>query len=73
MPASKKRQRTENDLRAEYDFSAGVRGKYASRLGRGTNVVILDPDVAVVFKTTKAVNDALREHLRKKPIRKVRR
>jgi len=73
MPASKKRQRTGDELRAEYDFSAGVRGKYVSRLARGTNVVVLDPDVADVFKTTKAVNDALREQLRKKPIRKVRR
>ncbi len=72
MPASKKRQRTD-EMRAEYDFSTGVRGKYVSRLGRGTNVVVLDPDVADVFKTTKAVNDALREHLRKKPVRKVRR
>ena len=73
MPASKKRQRAGDDIRAEYDFSAGVRGKYVSRLARGTNVVVLDPDIADVFKTTKAVNDALREHLRKKPIRKVRR
>ena len=60
-------------MRAEYDFSPGVRGKYVSRLARGTNVVVLDPDVAEVFRTTKAVNDALREHLRKKTIRKVRR
>ena len=64
MPASKKRQGTGVDMRAEYDFSHGVRGKYASRLARGTNVVVLDPDVADVFKTTKAVNDALRQHLR---------
>ena len=71
MPASKKRQ-VGDDMRAEYD-SSGVRGKYASRLARGTNVVVLDPDVADVFKTTKAVNDALRQHLRKKPIRKGRR
>jgi len=73
MPASKKHQRTGDDMRVEYDFSTGIRGKYVSRLARGTNVVVLDPDVADVFKTTKAVNDALREHLRKKPIRKVRR
>ena len=73
MPASKKRQHTGDEMRAEYDFSSGVRGKYVSRLARGTNVVVLDPDVAEVFRTTKAVNDALREHLRKKPIRKVRR
>jgi hypothetical protein len=73
MPASKKRQRTGDDMRAEYDFSSGVRGKYSSRLARGTNVVVLDADVADVFKTTKAVNDALREHIRKKPVRKARR
>jgi hypothetical protein len=73
MPASKKRQRTGDDIRPEYDFSAGVRGKYVPRLARGTNVVVLDPDVADVFRTTKAVNDALRQHLRKKPARKVRR
>jgi len=73
MPASKKSQRTGDQMRTEYDFSPGVRGKYVSRMARGTNVVVLDPDVADVFKTTKAVNDALREHLRKRPVRKVRR
>jgi len=48
------------DMRDEYDFSRGVRGKYASRFAEGTNIVVLDPDVAEVFGDAKAVNDALR-------------
>jgi hypothetical protein len=50
----------EDDLRPEYDFSGGVRGKYADRFAEGTNVIVLDPDVAKSFKTSKEVNDALR-------------
>ncbi len=49
-----------NDMRPEYDFSGGVRGKYLPRLAKGANVVVLDRDVAKVFPTSKAVNDALR-------------
>lgn len=48
------------DMREEYDFSRGVRGKYARRAKAGSNVVILDPDVAEVLPDSKAVNDALR-------------
>jgi len=44
----------------EYDFSHAQRGKYARRYKEGTNVVVLDPDVSRVFRTTKAVNQALR-------------
>ena len=44
----------------EYDFSKGVRGKYASQFAKGSNVVVLDPDVARRFKTSAEVNDALR-------------
>ncbi len=47
-------------MRAEYDFRGGVRGKYAARFARGTNIVILEPDVAQRFPDSKAVNDALR-------------
>ena len=47
-------------MRPEYDFSAGVRGKYLPRLAKGANVVVLDRDIAKVFPTSKAVNDALR-------------
>jgi hypothetical protein len=47
-------------MRSEYDFSKGVRGKYAARFAEGTNVVVLDPDVAALFPTSTSVNDALR-------------
>ena len=40
----------------EYDFTGGVRGKYAKRFGQGSNVVVLDPDVAKRFRTREAVN-----------------
>ena len=52
------------DMLPEYDFSDGVRGKYAKRYAQGTNVVLLEPDVAAAFPTAEAVNRALREHLR---------
>jgi hypothetical protein len=48
------------EMRAEYDFSGGVRGKYAERYARGTNVVLLDADVAEVFRDAESVNRALR-------------
>ena len=44
----------------EYDFSSGVRGKYAKKYAEGTNVVIIDPDVAKYFPDKQSVNDALR-------------
>lgn len=47
-------------MKEEYDFSKGVRGKYAKKYRAGTNIVLLDPDVAKVFKTPKLVNQALR-------------
>jgi hypothetical protein len=47
-------------MRPEYDFSDGIRGKYLPRLAKGANVVVLDRDMAKVFPTSKAVNDALR-------------
>jgi hypothetical protein len=48
------------DMLAEYDFSQGVRGKYAQRYAEGTNVVVLSPDVAEFFPDSEAVNTALR-------------
>jgi hypothetical protein len=48
------------DLLDEYDFSKGVRGKYAKRYAEGTNVIVLAPDVAAVFPDAESVNDALR-------------
>jgi hypothetical protein len=47
-------------MRPEYDFSKGVRGKYAKRYAAGTNVVLLDADVVKAFPTSAAVNRALR-------------
>ena len=49
-----------DDLRPEYDFSGGVRGKYYKAYQESSNVVVLDPDVAEIFKDSAAVNDALR-------------
>ena len=49
------------EMRPEYDFSKGVRGKYAARFAEGTNLVLLAPDVAAEFPTASAVNKALRE------------
>ena len=48
------------DLLEEYDFSQGVQGKYAKRYAAGTNVVIIEPDVAKVFPDHDSVNQALR-------------
>ncbi len=59
----------EDDLRPEYDFSqmkGGVRGKYVERYREGTNLVLLDPDIASAFPDAKAVNDALRSLLQEK-------
>jgi hypothetical protein len=44
----------------EYDFSKGVRGKYAKRYGEGSNMVLLARDVAEVFPDSASVNEALR-------------
>ena len=50
----------DDDIRPEYDFSQGRRNKYAAAYAAGANVVVLDPDVAAVFPTATAVNEALR-------------
>lgn len=55
-----------DDLRSEYDFASmkgGVRGKYTKRFREGTNIVLLDPAIAVAFPTQDAVNEALRGFL----------
>jgi len=56
-PPSKRRTR---EMKAEYDFSDGVRGKYADSYRLGTNVVLLEPELAAAFPDSKSVNDALR-------------
>jgi len=47
-------------MRPEYDIRGGVRGKYYERYRQGTNVIVLDPDVAAVFRDSQSVNQALR-------------
>lgn len=48
------------DMLEEYDFSKGVRGKYAERYAEGANVVVIEPHIAKYFPDHTAVNDALR-------------
>jgi len=55
-----KKKQTDPDMLDEYDFSGGVRGKYAKRYAEGTNVVVIDPDLAEYFPDHDAVNNALR-------------
>ena len=50
----------EDEMRSEYDLRGGVRGKYYKQYVEGTNVVLLDPDVAAVFHDSESVNQALR-------------
>lgn len=56
-----RRDRVTEDMQAEYDFQGGVRGKYAAEFAKGTNLVLLAPDVAAEFPDARAVNKALRE------------
>jgi hypothetical protein len=51
-------------MKQEYDFSNGVRGKYLKKYQAGTNLVVLDPEIAAVFKSSEAVNEALRTIIR---------
>jgi hypothetical protein len=55
---------SEPDMRPEYDFSSAVRGKYYKRFVEGSNVVVLEPDVAKKFKNSAAVNKVLRTYLK---------
>jgi len=57
-------KQVKDTMRAEYDFSGAVRGKYHAKYVESTNVVVLDPDVAAAFKNAEAVNDALRALIR---------
>ncbi|NQU06432.1 MAG: hypothetical protein HQ568_10095 [Calditrichaeota bacterium] len=49
-----------DEILPEYDFSGGVRGKYADRVRRGTNLVLLDPDVVQLYPDTETINKVLR-------------
>jgi hypothetical protein len=63
MVTKKTSTKRRDELRSEYDLSElenPVRGKYYTRAAAGTNLVLLDPDIADVFQDAKSVNDALR-------------
>ena len=51
---------TKSEMLEEYDFSKGIRGKYARRYTAGSNVVVISPDVAEAFPDSESVNKALR-------------
>ena len=67
----------EDDILPEYDFSRARPNPYAARYAAGSNVVVLDPDVAAVFPTEASVNEALRALAgiiqQRRPPRKARR
>lgn len=52
--------KTSDEILPEYDFSKGIRGKHHEAYKQGTNVVLLETDVAEVFKDSESVNHALR-------------
>jgi hypothetical protein len=54
------KNKPDREMLDEYDFSKGIRGKYAKRFAQGSNVVVLSPDLAKIFPNSQAVNDALR-------------
>jgi hypothetical protein len=58
------KKKPDPDLLDEYDFSHGVRGKYAEHYAAGTNVIVLAPDVAAAFPDADSVNEALRALLK---------
>ena len=55
-----KKMQKDPDMLEEYDFSKGIRGKYAKKYSEGTNVVVIDPDVSKFFPDHDSVNQALR-------------
>jgi hypothetical protein len=59
MKRADKKKRNADTLN-EYDFSKGERGRYAKRYAEGTNVIVLEPDVAAFFHDSASVNEALR-------------
>jgi hypothetical protein len=55
-----KKGKEKDTMREEYDFTGGIRGKYAKRFSDGSNISVLDPDVAKLFPDSKTVNEVLR-------------
>lgn len=56
----KEHKKQDEEMLEEYDFRGAVRGKYAGRFAKGIKVVVLDPDVAKIFRDSKTVNETLR-------------
>lgn len=56
----KKLTKKHTEMLPHYDFSKGIRGKYAKRYAAGTNLVVLSPDVAKAFPDSVSVNETLR-------------
>lgn len=83
MPMKKRNGNGTNELRREYDLKAlkrGVRGKYYERAMAGTNLMLIEPEIAEVFPDSVSVNEALRgliesdeSHGRKRPASSARR
>ncbi len=48
------------EMKEEYDFSGGIRGKHHNEYNEGTNIILLDADVQEYFQDSQAVNHALR-------------
>ena len=64
------RRISDDEMRPEYDFSNAVRNKYAKRYAEGTNLVLLEPDLAAEFPDSKSVSRALRAYLKSRSKRR---
>lgn len=69
MKKTRKAPSLRDPMRREYDFSGGVRGKYAGRFPREVITVLLEPDVAAAYPDSKAVNRALRAIIEAAPVK----
>ena len=67
MKPENKNEPYPEEMRPEYDIRGGMRGKYYERYRQGTNVVLLEPDVAAVFPNSDSVNRALRTLIERGP------
>lgn len=57
-------------VRPEYDFAGGIRGKYARRYAEGTNLILLEPELAAEFPDSRSVSRALKAYLKIRPKRR---
>jgi hypothetical protein len=64
------RRNGDDEMRPEYDFTGGVRGKYAKRYAEGTNLILLEPDLAAEFPDSRSVSRALRAYLKSRSKRR---